>query len=104
MRKKNWIEFKNANNIENDKLKEENDYFYKNKQIKIYKEKKGKKGKLITVISWLGFEETLYSKNLLKKLKIFCGTGGKLSTEGIQLQGDMIERVSNFLRKDGYQI
>jgi len=102
MRNKNWIEFNN-NNIKNqelgDKVSESQP-----KKLKIYKEKKGKKGKTITVISGFGSQKTSQIGQLLKKLKIYCGTGGSLNEYGIQLQGDMQDKVKFFLRKEGYVI
>ena len=102
MRNKNWIEFNNKN-IENEDIK---DKFCESqpKKIKIYKEKKGKKGKIVTVISGFGSENTSQIGNLLKKLKVYCGTGGSLNDQGIQLQGDMQDKVKFFLRKEGYCI
>ena len=102
MRNKNWIEF-NKNNIKHgeitDKVCESQP-----KKIKIHKEKKGKKGKTITVISGFGSDNTSQIGNLLKKLKVYCGTGGSLNDQGIQLQGDMRDKVKFFLRKEGYVI
>ena len=102
MRNKNWIEFNN-NNIKNgdieDKVREGQP-----KKIKIHKEKKGKKGKTVTVISGFGSENTSQIVNLLKKLKVYCGTGGSLNDQVIQLQGDMQDKVKVFLRKEGYGI
>ena len=102
MRNKNWIEFNN-NNFKNeginDKVSEG-----KPKKIKIYKEKKGKKGKTVTVISGFGSKNTSQIGKLLKKLKVYCGTGGSLNDQGIQLQGDMQDKVKFFLRKEGYGI
>jgi len=102
MRKKNWIEFKN-NNI---KSEDSGDKIFTNqtKKLKIYKEKKGKKGKTVTVISGFGSENTSQLGDLLKKLKVYCGTGGSLNDQGIQLQGDMQDKVKFFLRKEGYGI
>ena len=102
MRNKNWIEFNN-NNIKNGDMQHkvsEN----QPKKIKIHKEKKGKKGKTITVISGFGSDNTSQIGNLLKKLKVYCGTGGSLNDHGIQLQGDMRDKVKFFLRKEGYGI
>ena len=102
MRKKNWIEFNN-NNINygdmKDKVCESQP-----KKIKIHKEKKGKKGKTVTVISGFGSYSTSQIGNLLKKLKVYCGTGGSLNDQVIQLQGDMQDKVKFFLRKEGYGI
>ena len=82
------------------------DKFYEGQpqKIKIHKEKKGKKGKTVTVISGFGSENTSQIGNLLKKLKVYCGTGGSLNDQGIQLQGDMQDKVKFFLRKEGYGI
>ena len=56
MRNKNWIEFNN-NNIKNEDMKDKV-FEGQPKKIKIYKEKKGKKGKTVTVISGFGSENT----------------------------------------------
>ena len=102
MRNKNWIEFNNKN-IKNGDLK---DKVCENqpKKIKIHKEKKGKKGKTVTVISGFESQNTSQIRELLKKLKVYCGTGGSLNDQGIQLQGDMQDKVKYFLRKEGYCI
>tara|TARA_B100001287_G_C22439281_1_gene415208 strand:- start:384 stop:689 length:306 start_codon:yes stop_codon:yes gene_type:complete len=101
MRNKNWIEFNNQ--IKNED-KEDDVCENQPKKIKIYKTKKGKRGKTVTVISGLGSQNTSQSSQLLKKLKIYCGTGGSLNEEGIQLQGDMQDKVKFFLHKEGYGI
>ena len=100
MRNKNWIEFNNNNINEGDiknKVCEDQP-----KKIKIHKEKKGKRGKTITVISGFGSQNTSQISELLKKLKVYCGTGGSLNEQGIQLQGDMQDKVKFFLHKEGY--
>ena len=102
MRNKNWIEFNN-NNIKNGDMKNKI-YESQQKKLKIHKEKKGKKGKTVTVISGFGSDNTSQIGNLLKKLKVYCGTGGSLNDQGIQLQGDMQDKVKLFLRKEGYGI
>ena len=101
MRKKNWIEFNN--NIE---LNDLGDKISKNKskKLKIYKEKKGKKGKTVTIISGLETQNISQIVQLLKQLKVYCGTGGSINDQGIQLQGDMQEKVKFFLNKEGYCI
>ena len=102
MRKKNWIEFNNKN------IKKEDieDKFceIQSKKIKIHKEKKGKKGKTVTFITGFGSRNTSQISELLKKLKLYCGTGGSTNAQGIQLQGDMQEKAKFFLRKEGYCI
>ena len=101
MGKKNWIEFDNQ-----EKKSEETaakvDTFNKRSKINISKQKKGKKGKTVTLIRGLGTEDEILLKELLKKIKVFCGTGGTLIDRNIQLQGDMVSKSIEFLRKEGF--
>ena len=101
MRNKNWIEFSNNNENKDEEGKVS---LSGSKKLKIHKETKGKRGKTVTIIS--GFESQNISQiaELLKKLKIYCGTGGSLTERSIQLQGDMREKVKFLLRKEGYVI
>ena len=62
----------------------------------------GKGGKTVTIITGLGLNN-LEAKALLKKLKAKCSTGGTLKKASVELQGDQVERVINFLRKEGYR-
>ncbi len=100
MGKKNWIEF------DNQEIKSEKtariDTFSKISKINIQKQKKGKKGKTITLIKGFGTEDEILLKELLKKIKVFCGTGGTLIDSNIQLQGDMVSKSIEFLRKEGF--
>ena len=99
--KKNWIEFDNQENKYEKKSKVDNST--KISKIIISKQKKGKKGKTITLIKGLGIENEYEIKDLLKKMKVFCGTGGTLIDNNIQLQGDMVIKAIDFLRKEGFQ-
>ena len=102
MRKKNWIEFSNLNNIDNSNNKDESNK--QSEKIKVFSQKKGKGGKTITLITGLKFDDISHKKEFLKKLKIYCSTGGKICDDGIQLQGMMVDKVIFFLRKDGYEL
>jgi len=101
MKKKQWIEFDNQENKYEEKFKVDNSR--KISRIIILKQKKGKKGKTITLIKGLGIENEYQIKELLKKMKVFCGTGGILIDNNIQLQGDMVIKAMDFLRKEGFQ-
>ena len=101
MGKKNWIEFDNQENISQKKFKEVN--FKKISKLNISKQKKGKKGKTITLIEGLGIGNEREVKELLKKMKVFCGTGGTVIGADIQLQGDMVHKSIEFLRNEGFQ-
>ena len=100
MGKKNWIEFDNQEKNSGETAKVET--FNKKSKINISKQKKGKKGKTITLIKGLGTEDEILLKVLLKKIKVFCGTGGTLIDSNIQLQGDMVLKSIAFLRKEGF--
>ena len=100
MGKKNWIEFDNQ-----EKKSEEIspvDIVNRRSKINISKQKTGKKGKTVTLIRGLGTEDEILLKELLKKIKVFCGTGGTLIDRNIQLQGDMVSKSIEFLRKEGF--
>ena len=100
MGKKNWIEFNNQEKKSEETANE--DFFNKKLKINISKQKKGKKGKTITLIKGLRIEDEISLKELLKKIKVFCGTGGTLIDSNIQLQGDMVSQSIEFLRKEGF--
>ena len=100
MGKKNWIEFDNQEKKSEEAVKV--DSVTKRSKINISKQKKGKKGKTVTLIRGLGTEDEVLLKELLKKIKVFCGTGGTLIDSNIQLQGDMVQKSIEFLRKEGF--
>ena len=100
MGKKNWIEFNNQKNISEETPTQDN--FNKKLKINISKQKKGKNGKTVTLIKGLGTEDEVLLNELLKKIKVFCGTGGTLIDSNIQLQGDMVSKSIEFLRKEGF--
>ena len=100
MGKKNWIEFDNQEKKSEETPQINN--LKKRLKINISKQKKGKKGKTITLIRGLGIDDEIFLKELLKKIKVFCGTGGTLIDSNIQLQGDMVSKSIEFLRKEGF--
>ena len=59
----------------------------------------------ISPCNWisLSIRDEIEVKELLKKMKVFCGTGGTLIGEDIQLQGDMVNKSIEFLHKEGFQ-
>ena len=65
MGKKNWIEFENQEKKSEEVAKV--DTYNKRSKINILKQKKGKKGKTITLIRGLGTEDEIILKELLKK-------------------------------------
>lgn len=71
--------------------------------IRIRREKKGRKGKTVTSIS--GFQEgTDDLKQIAKKLKSQCGTGGSIKEGVIIIQGDHRQTIQNELQKQGCKV
>ena len=62
MRKKNWIEFSNLNNLDNFTNKDESKN--QSEKIKVFSQKKGKGGKTITIITGLKFDNIFHKKEL----------------------------------------
>ena len=64
-------------------------------------ERKGRKGKTVTLIT--GFVgQTADLEVLGKELKAKCGIGGSVKEGEIILQGELVERVVALLREMGY--
>jgi translation initiation factor 1 len=70
---------------------------------KLRMEKTGRSGKTVTVIYGLPQNEELL-KNLSQELKRACGCGGAVAEDGIELQGDLRERVRELLTKKGFAV
>lgn len=68
----------------------------------IRREKKGRKGKTVTVIMELQLTPA-DMKALGKQLKKKCGTGGAVKEDTIEIQGDHREKVAAELQKMGYK-
>jgi translation initiation factor 1 len=68
---------------------------------KLRLEKKGRGGKAVTVIYDLPQNEA-FLKELCQTLKRACGTGGTVIDRGVELQGDMRERVRELLLEQGH--
>jgi len=71
--------------------------------LKIRLEKNGRGGKTVTVIFELPANEAFF-KDLEKKLKSLCGTGGSFKNNMIEIQGDHREKLKTYLEKMGFKI
>lgn len=63
-------------------------------------EKKGRRGKSVTVVTGLPRNE-MFLNTLCVDLKRQCGTGGVVRDAGVELQGELRERVRQALVKRG---
>ena len=68
---------------------------------KLRMEKKGRGGKTVTVVYDLPNNET-FLKDLAQELKRACGTGGAVADNTVELQGDLRDRVREYLAKKGF--
>ena len=59
-------------------------------------EKAGRGGKTVTVVFGLPRNEA-FLKELAQELKRACGTGGAVREDGVELQGDLRDRVREIL-------
>ena len=70
---------------------------------KLRMEKAGRGGKTVTVVYGLP-NNAAFLKDLAQQLKRACGTGGTPTQEGVELQGDLRDRVRDLLRAKGFQV
>lgn len=71
--------------------------------VRIRRETKGRKGKGVITITGLGLDSKAL-KELAKKLKKTCGTGGSVVGEIIEIQGDKREEIKTLLEKAGFKV
>jgi translation initiation factor 1 len=71
--------------------------------LRIQLNTKHRKGKTVTLITgFIGKEQDL--KSLEKVLKSKCATGGSSKDNEIIIQGNFIEKASQYLRSVGYKV
>jgi translation initiation factor 1 len=70
---------------------------------KLRMEKKGRGGKIVTVVDGLP-QNAAFLKELSQELKRACGTGGTAGDGAVELQGDLRDRVREFLSNKGFVV
>lgn len=71
--------------------------------VYLHHDSKGRGGKTVTVVKKLILsEEDL--KELAKKLKQVCGSGGTIKDGEIEIQGEHREKIAEALMKLGYKV
>ncbi|MBI9086937.1 MAG: translation initiation factor Sui1 [Desulfobacterales bacterium] len=69
--------------------------------VRIQRETKGRKGKTATLVCGLSLNEHDL-KQLARKLKTLCGTGGSVKNGMIVIQGDHRQTLLNAIQQQGY--
>lgn len=70
--------------------------------VRVQREKKGRSGKTVTIISGLEGDKKVLS-DLCKKLKKRFGSGGAVKNWTIELQGDLAEQSVKYLQDLGFK-
>lgn len=70
---------------------------------KLRVEKTGRSGKTVTVVFGLP-QNAAFLKDLAQELKRACGTGGAVRDDGVELQGDLRDRVRELLAARNFQV
>lgn len=71
-------------------------------KIKIWLDRKGRKGKTMTIVEGVEASENDLER-WLKELKKICGAGGTLTADGLQIQGEQAQKVQEYFTKLGFQ-
>jgi translation initiation factor 1 len=70
---------------------------------KLRMERTGRGGKTVTVVYGLPQNEA-FLKTLAQELKRACGAGGTTTDDGVELQGDLRDRLRDVLAARGYVV
>ena len=71
--------------------------------VRVSRETKGRAGKGVTLVKGLALDAAALAQTA-KQLKAACGSGGTVKDGVIEIQGDHVERVIEWLKKDGLTV
>lgn len=71
--------------------------------VRIARDKKGRGGKIMTVITGLPGDATALAA-LAQTLKKLCGSGGTVKDGVVEIQGDHRDRLARYLGDQGYRV
>jgi translation initiation factor 1 len=71
--------------------------------VRIRREVAGRKGKGVTTVSGIPLPDAEL-KQLAKKIKQRCGTGGSVKDGIVEIQGDQRELIKSLLEADGFKV
>ena len=102
-----WDDFKKLGNPDNPELsddrsvEESDNDIHPGDVVRIYLEKKGRRGKSVTLVKGLDLSEHAIGQ-MAKSLRSICGVGGSVKNQEIILQGDQRKKAQEFLQLKGY--
>lgn len=73
---------------------------FKNQTVYIKRDKKGRAGKTVSVITNLKGDLKAFQKDLQKK----CASGGAVKNGAIEIQGDHLNKIKTFFEEKGYTV
>lgn len=68
--------------------------------VKVYIDRKGRKGKTVTVISGIPHNPQVIER-MARDLKKKCGAGGTSYQKTIEIQGEHLNEVNKYLKDEG---
>ncbi len=71
--------------------------------VYLHRDSKGRGGSTVTLVKKLVLSED-DMKDLAKKLKQLCGSGGTVKNDVIEIQGEHREKIAEALKKMGYKV
>jgi len=71
--------------------------------LKISVQTKGRRGKNVTIIQGFKHDPEILAQ-LARELKQFCGVGGTVKGQDIEIQGDKRKQLAEKLRHKGYHV
>jgi translation initiation factor 1 len=71
--------------------------------VRVSRESKGRGGKTVTLVRGLPLDAKALA-DLGKQLRTACGAGGTLKDGVLEVQGDHLERVIEFLKQRGFVV
>lgn len=71
--------------------------------INIKLDRSGRRGKTVTVISNIKHNPQVIEQ-LEKKLKQQCGAGGTSYGKTIEIQGDHLKKITDYLKQEGFDV
>lgn len=71
--------------------------------VKVKLDTSGRRGKAVTMVTNIQHNPQVI-QDLEKKLKQHCGAGGTSYAKTIEIQGDQVDKVKAFLKKEGYEV